>query len=264
MNRPCAICNELRAESDSRLSSALDDSRYTNAVLLATEHFAVIPSVGPLAVGHSLVVTRGHSSNVIADLDESELDELRCICDASCKKILAGKPGLKLFYFEHGSRSELRSTLCSTSHGHLHQLPLRERDIEAVLRSVGGQKFEIGTFLDLSRILDTLEEYILAFSLDADRNGSLSGIVMDASRAPSQYLRKLIADQLGSSRWNWKTDTNPDLLRETLALGFQPNRRVSVDPPDQRTSSREHNQGLAGFESKNLGQIWVKYLPKTS
>jgi diadenosine tetraphosphate (Ap4A) HIT family hydrolase len=228
MNQQCAICVELRAGSDTRLSSALDDSRYANAVLFVTDHFAVIPSVGPLTVGHSLVVTRRHSSNVIADLDQSELDELGRVCCESSKKLLAGEPGQSLFYFEHGSRCELKSTLCSTTHGHLHQLPLRERNISDVLRSAGGQKFEVGAFRDLAAIVGTLQEYIVAFSLSPNRD-CLGGIVMDASNAPSQYVRKLIADGLGSSRWNWKTDTNPDLLRETLALGFQPNRRVSAD-----------------------------------
>lgn len=224
-NQKCAICEELSCAGETRLSSALGDSYVTNATLAISDNFAVIPSVGPLVAGHCLLVTRQHSSNVIAGLDQPKLDELGGICKESVEKLIREFSNMRLFCFEHGSRCELQNSLCSTSHGHLHQLPFRKGDIDAVLDAAGGQKFSVPSLVDLNALLQAVEEYIVAFSLTSDC-ARLEGIVMDASSAPSQYFRKLIAMQIGNSRWDWKTDGNAGLLRNTLALGFEHNKNI--------------------------------------
>jgi hypothetical protein len=104
-------------------------------------------------------------------------------------------------------------------------LPLRRDDIDAVLDAAGGQKFSVPSLADLHILLQGVEEYIVAFCLSSNC-AKLEGIVMDASRAPSQYFRKLIAEQIGNSRWDWKTDGNAELLRDTLALGFEHNKNI--------------------------------------
>ena len=224
-NHSCAICDELSCAHETRLSKALGNSQVKNAAFAVSENLAVIPSVGPLVAGHCLLVTRRHSSNVLADLNQTQLDELDTLCNKSVEKLVRGRPNTRLFCFEHGSRCELRETLCSTSHGHLHQLPLQDEDIDAVLHAAGGQRFSVPAFIDIRALLRPAEEYIIAFSLTPGSSRS-EGIFMDASNAPSQYLRKLIANQIGSSRWDWKVDRNADLLENTLTLGFERNMNI--------------------------------------
>jgi hypothetical protein len=51
--------------------------------------------------------------------------------------------------------------------------------------------------------------------------------VRDGRGLPSQYARRVIAERLGLSSWNWKTNPGPKLLRRTIAeLGFRPNMMV--------------------------------------
>jgi len=56
----------------------------------------------------------------------------------------------------------------------------------------------------------------------------VSGAVLDASEVPSQHLRRLVADQLGIAGWNWKANMNAELLRRTLALGFEINKHGTL------------------------------------
>jgi len=228
-NECCAICEELSASPRTRLSGALSDDAISNAILTTSDHFAVIPSVGPLVLGHSLVVTREHSNNVIASLSDYESHDLRNICECSMTVLLDRCPGLQLLCFEHGSKRGPRHSLCSTSHGHIHLVPLSTTDAMAVLDSVGGQGLEVQDFHELSDSIGRMEEYIVAFCLMQDRD-ELRGVIRDASHVPSQYLRRLVADRLGIAAWDWKTNANADLLRRTLALGFEPNKKVTLHP----------------------------------
>jgi hypothetical protein len=229
-SQDCAICNELRTGPGTRLSRALGDDTISNATLMISDHFAVIPSVGPLVVGHNLVVTRGHSNGIMAGLPQSELPELRNICERSMEILVKDTLGLQLLCFEHGSRCELKHSLCSTGHGHLHHLPLPNGDVEAVLNAIGGQWFEVDDFREISDSLAPFQEYIVAFSLIPERK-KVHGVVLDAAHVSSQHLRKLIADRLGIAGWDWKVNMNGALLRQTLALGFQLNKRIDLQMP---------------------------------
>jgi len=90
---------------------------------------------------------------------------------------------------------------------------------------VGGRGFEVDDFQDISDALAPLQEYIVAFSLVPERK-MVRGMMLDASHVPSQHLRRLVADQLGIASWDWKVNVNADLLRQTLALGFEVNKKV--------------------------------------
>jgi hypothetical protein len=226
--KKCAICDELAGGKQTTLSRALNDVGVSNAVMTVSDHFAVIPSVGPLVLGHSLVVTREHSSNVFAGLGHPEVRELEGVCELSMKAILAHTPDVQLLCFEHGSRSEFKNVLCSTCHGHLHQVPLKPDDTTAVLDTLKGRTFSCNNYDEIQDLISPFQEYIVAFSLGLGRN-RFKGTVLDASSVPSQFVRKVIADQLGIAWWDWKTNMNANLLRCTLALGFEVNREIGLD-----------------------------------
>jgi len=194
---------------------------------MMSDHFAIIPSVGPLVLGHALVVTRQHSSNVLATLNQMEIDELRSICERCLGWSASRIPEVRLLCFEHGSRCASQKSLCSTNHGHLHLLPLQESEVAAVLNAMGGRPFKISNFQEIDNVLSPLREYIAAFSLVPNQE-AISGAVLDACDIPSQYLRKVVADQIGLDHWDWKLNLNAHLLRRTLALGFEINRRADL------------------------------------
>lgn len=228
-NQYCSICDELNCSGATRLSNALGDGGISNAVLLVSENFSVIPSVGPLVCGHSLVVTRRHTSNIIANLRQPELDELRCLCGQFLQRLAAVTPSeIHVLCFEHGSRCESQNQLCSTSHGHLHLVPLREEQLTAVLAALYSPSLAFNNFEEVRDALTPLYEYIVAFSLRMGCS-DMRGVVLNATNIPSQYVRRVIADQLGIACWDWKADMKADLLRKTLALGFELNKNLEAE-----------------------------------
>lgn len=230
-NRECALCDELSCRAGTRLSTALGEEEIVNAVLTVSDRFAVIPSVGPLVLGHALVVTRHHSSNVLADLNHIQGAELLSVCTEYMNRTTAQIPGADgLLCFEHGSRCLTLGSLCSTNHGHLHLLPLREADAAAILRTVSGQPFAIERFQDIPELLGGFQQqYVTAFSLASSRP-EINGVVLDGAGVPSQYLRRVVAAHVRVPHWDWKRDMNADLLRRTIALGFQANRHADSQP----------------------------------
>lgn len=228
--RQCPICNELACGKGTRLAKALGHPEISNAVLAVSEKFSIIPSVGPLVLGHSLVVTRRHSTNIIADLRGIELEELKVICIQFLQHLrTAIDHDITLFCFEHGSRCDSGNQLCSTNHGHLHLLPLRGDQISAVTAKLGSELLTFKNLPELCDVLTPLQQYIVAFSLGLGSTEVL-GTVLEASNAPSQHVRRVVGETLGIACWDWKTDMNRDLLRRTLALGFALNKTVGIEP----------------------------------
>jgi hypothetical protein len=223
----CTICDELSGAKDTAFSRALGDDRISNAVLAVSEHFAIVPSIGPLVLGHSLVISRRHSNNIIAGAPSPQLSELRTMCENSMDILLQGDPALQLFCFEHGSLLPTEQHLCSTEHGHLHLVPLAKEEISRLIDAIGGRGFEADNFQQICNSTSALRQYIAAFCLQPKRKG-FYGVVMDAAGLPSQYLRKAIARQLGTPAWDWKREVNRELLRKTIELGFEFNVQVEV------------------------------------
>src|SRR6266849_5021862 len=138
MTIPCSICDELRAESENRLSSALPGMNIWNAVLATTPSYALIPSVGPLVAGHSLIVSRAHSSNILAGSSVQQRDEIRKLI-AALENSLSDRRGPKprLLRFEHGCNdASVNDVLCSTIHGHLHLVPLNAGTADLVVSDI--------------------------------------------------------------------------------------------------------------------------------
>ena len=76
MKRCCTICDELRLVGRSRLAEALGDCRIHNAVLCSSRNYVIIPSIGPLAIGHALLVTRDHRKSIMHSTGTAQLLEI--------------------------------------------------------------------------------------------------------------------------------------------------------------------------------------------
>lgn len=220
----CPICAELNAESGTRLSMALGDQEVRNAVLGDSTSFALIPSVGPLALGHSLLVSKAHQSAIFGGLTVADYDQIQALFAAFSAKVVDRiNPSLEILCFEHGAaRTFPDRELCSTVHAHLHLVPLADHLVARIMKSVRGESLDSLSPLTLSPIIESLTEYLLVFRLS--RRGEISGAtIQDASELVPQFMRRLIADHIGNTNWNWKTHSDASLLRQTIHLGFEVN-----------------------------------------
>ncbi|MBZ5530639.1 MAG: hypothetical protein LAO20_04340 [Acidobacteriia bacterium] len=214
MSGTCSICDELIGTAPNRLSPLLSGS--VNAILHETETLALIPSVGALVIGHCLIVPKWHSCNVMLSLESSGMQELFSIL-ASVQQLASDRLGVTgLFCFEHGKHNmDEGDVLCSTSHGHLHVLPLRKRQIDRVFERAS---MDLQSDLPLNLLrekVDKFDEYIAAFVWQRGRSCQRTA-VLNAKGLPSQYLRKVIAESVGVAEWNWKRDPRVDIVKKTI------------------------------------------------
>lgn len=224
MGLTCTICDELLGKPNSRLSLALGDPKVRNAVFSDTDSYAVIPSVGPLVVGHSLIVTRHHSSCVLGSLDASTAEHLTRTLRNFIVRIRASCGFDDEFLcFEHGSTVGCgRSSLCSTSHAHLHVLPAAPTIRSEAIANVEGECFRAGALLPLGDCARRYRQYLAVFCVTAEPKVGIVKL-QDAVGLPSQYMRMVIANALGRTEWDWKRSPNQDLLAQTIELGFPVN-----------------------------------------
>lgn len=226
MNRCCSICDELRLDGRSRLGEALGDSSIHNAVLCSSRHYVVIPSIGPLAMGHSLLVTRDHRKSILRSVDAGQLIELSTLLRGLYESGFVRRAGAEtILCFEHGTSKTSDVELCSTSHAHLHVVPLQSTQLADVHR-VLGRRDEMDQVVldDLSSMVSRLEEYIAYFEFGADAI-TRGARVFNASGRPSQYMRRVIMRCLGSQNWDWKVDPRASIVRRAIDLGFKLNVR---------------------------------------
>ena len=118
----CSICSQIAGDATGDLiSKALGDRFYVRRVPFESASFAVIPSVGPVTPGHSLLCPKSHTTS-IARLDEevaAELLQFKSYLRAVLRRIFEAP----VHCFEHGSGSTTRRILCTVEHAHLHFVP---------------------------------------------------------------------------------------------------------------------------------------------
>jgi len=196
----CCICSQVHGEADGDLiASLLPDQPYARRVLLETDKFAVIPSLGPLVPGHSLLCPKAHAPS-FASLDpllHEELDRASDDLSAGLIRLYGGE----IHTFEHGMSAASGRVLCTVAHAHLHVLPLPcdfRLDLDDAWTTFDG---EHETLLALVGN----DEYVLYSTPD----GAAWVLPARDRIVTPQYMRRLVAAKLGRARdWNWRTSPN--------------------------------------------------------
>jgi ATP adenylyltransferase len=222
----CSICAELNAEPAGRLSAALGDQSIQNAVLMDSSEFVLIPSVGPLRLGHSLLVTKSHISNLLGSMTSDSYQQVQAVfAEFKTKVVDQIDSRLQILGFEHGAMNSFPDKeLCSTVHAHVHLVPMFDNAVSRVINSVGGDPLDSLKPVALSPIIGDFPEYLLVFRTSGNKEIDYLTI-RDASQLPSQFMRRLVGDELGIKNWNWKISSGASLLKATIDLGFRINTR---------------------------------------
>jgi ATP adenylyltransferase len=194
----CCLCSQIAGQpSNDLIARLLPDQPYVRRVMLDTSLFAVVPSLGPLIGGHSLVCPKSHIRS-FANLDTKGYEEFRNL-KRVLKSALKHAYGADVHLFEHGAATGGNRILCSVDHAHMHFVPLPERTPLEAVEQIEWMQFDgsIETLRDLAGS----REYIFYESPDGDGRLLLS----DGSEFESQYMRRLMAKALSrGDRWNWR------------------------------------------------------------
>ncbi len=202
--RGCCLCSQIQGcEENDLIAHLLPGVPYARRIMMESDSFAVLPSLGPLVRGHSLLCPKAHTRS-FAHLDSHLHAEYREV-KARLEKRLRQIYGCGITLFEHGMAATGDRIPCSVEHAHLHFLPLANAFQAGVQADNEWIEFD-GRLEMLSRLAQG-REYIFHETPD--------GVCRILTRADegfleSQYMRRIIARGLGPSvHWNWREAPNP-------------------------------------------------------
>jgi len=189
----CCICSQIAGDAGNDLiAHLLPHEPYMRRVLLENEAFAVIPSLGPLTPGHSLLCPKKHIRSFAA-LDDALWSRLAIVRTALCDA-LQSLYSERVHLFEHGMAREGNRTACTVEHAHMHFVPLPE----GLDFTTGVSWMELDGSLESLRAMVSDREYVLYATPDGTSR------VLIADGIESQFMRRLIAERLHRTEWDWR------------------------------------------------------------
>lgn len=154
----CAFCTAFRFGPTHPNSVYLDDAtaRHANWTIFEDPNVVVLPTIGPVAPGHTMVLAREHYlsfAHVSPDLARYA---------ESVAITLSGKLSAEfgdVIWFEHGPMSEKATGGSCTSHAHLHCVPVGDVDISGQINErLTGRRIE--SFADLAQQAEREQPYL--------------------------------------------------------------------------------------------------------
>lgn len=163
---------------------------------------AVVPSIGALVPGWTLLLHRDHATSST----RLEPEKFRSLHQAAedLRGSLATVTGLQTAIFEHGASSADSATACTTAHVHLHVVPLGFDLIDAAdaLQPLARPWLAVHSPDELPKLGDG--DYLYTSPAPGRH------VVNPLATPVSQYFRRVIADVVGhEDEWNWRTHPQP-------------------------------------------------------
>lgn len=168
----------------------------------------VLPSIGPVTVGHTMVLTRAHYLS-FAHVPEALAHRAERVAGHLSERI--GRYGAVIL-FEHGPMSENALGGACTDHAHLHCLPIGDVDIRPRIEErLAGRRIE--SLTELAQQAERGQPYVFYRSQHGE--SWVYDVTVDL---PCQFLRRVAADAVGSGTdWDWLVCPRPELVHRTLA-----------------------------------------------
>jgi diadenosine tetraphosphate (Ap4A) HIT family hydrolase len=202
----CHLCSQIVGDPQNDLiATLLPGQPYIRRVVLDTQSFTAIPSLGPLSDGHLLLCPRTHIHSAAA-LPSATHAEYEAVKD-ELVRCLEEEYQAAVHVFEHGMASDGR-TVCTVDHAHVHLVPLPK------LMRLDMDGAEWQTFdgsLDTLAAITAGREYVSYLA----PGGRPLVCVSAADHFESQYMRRKIARALDSESWNWRTEPDARAAHRT-------------------------------------------------
>ena len=182
-----------------------------NQVLLESEKFIVIPSLGSLVEGWLLIIPKQFHIN-LSQLDNEHMDDLVGLIRKVEDQVLP-KFGEKYVLFEHGPQNLKSKTGCGVDYAHLHFVPF-DSDLKDGLRSFLGLNYHWKEVKDISNLSDyknAEKDYLFLI----DQSGKAT--ITFQENILSQTFRQVIASYLGRpDEFDWKCNFKEDNIHSTI------------------------------------------------
>jgi diadenosine tetraphosphate (Ap4A) HIT family hydrolase len=192
----CLLCDEIRNEDALSLRLGIYDAP-GDRIIDESENFVLIPDISPIVPGHSLIVTRSHSTcfarlpnQIMAEFVEFKRRSIAFVTQHFSRP----------FLFEHGSGSATPKSGACIHHAHLHLIPVRI-PLRDCLEDVG-ELADLPGSPALPALSDGGRVDYLYYE---DQDGEAGVVSQFSAPVPCQFIRRLVARQLKLTDWNWKS-----------------------------------------------------------
>lgn len=165
----------------------------------SSNQFVFMPSIGPLCVGHTMLVSRRHASSLLSMTTEERS------CFSSDAQVIQNAWGEETLTFaEHGSACADGSGPC-IAHTHVNVIPGLTETALGHTR-IGGALIAAG---ELERLPKMESSYFLIGRRE-------QWALYSSDHAPSQWIRQLLFEGFGLLHWDWRTSASESVILETL------------------------------------------------
>lgn len=176
-------------------------------VVYRGKYIYVAVDISPLCIGHVLIITNEHYFNFY-ETDKKVKEETSFVKERlkELEKELYHKDVL---FFEHGS-IKFGEAGSSVDHAHLHVVPCNA-DIKAELDKKLGEAVNC----------DILKEDFSNTSSYIYLEDSNHKVIYSVDKLPSQYLRKIVGEKIGNSKYDWHVNSTMEDSLKRLEETYQ-------------------------------------------
>ena len=204
----CSFCQEMHNNNRGLFEKLIRpligvDSRIVDA----SKKWKLMPTIGSFVPGYFLLVTKRHVLSV-GHCSDIELEEVNQLIDQLVTS-LSALYNCPCVVFEHGCYNNYNRGGCCVDHAHIHILPF---DGDIIANIDGNLNVEVVNDIGASRdyILDG-KSYIYV------QDNKLVRYIVSGKIIPSQYIRQIIACQLGiPDKWDWRLHYGEENMKRSL------------------------------------------------
>jgi diadenosine tetraphosphate (Ap4A) HIT family hydrolase len=202
------FCEQLGIPGNDYQFEEVYEGNPTSRVIAQTDNFTLVCDLAPLVEGHLLLLPKWHALSFGA-IDAGFWPELETITGRVVGEL--SKIYGAVAVLEHGSSTSQTGSSC-ISHAHWHFIP-SIGDLAPQFEADGVTGTEISRAIELKEVANRDVPYYYYYE---SRIGTHI-VYTDNVNQRSQYLRFVVAEQLGISEpeWDWAVSQNKHLLRDT-------------------------------------------------
>lgn len=213
--KQCCFCQEYLLPHDNQYYNEFGkELNIESRILMETENWYAVPSLGCLTVGYILLVCK-HHLNSLANVNHTLFVEMLHLKQLIENEIFL-KLGCECISFEHGVTDPSYTGANSVDHIHLHIVPCSKRLWNDIAQTHDLHDFWV--FHDHIALFESWRmnpphSYLLFQDLDKNIY-----YIQDASGFQSQFFRQCLSEIIGLEQWDWKKENYNGNFIKTLEL----------------------------------------------
>ncbi len=186
-----------------------DEYQLKKNILYESDNFFVVPTIGQMGIdGYVMLCSKEHYIGM-GNIPEEHTSELESVLE-KIKEVISETYNSEVLVFEHGPRLGCHKGGGCLDHSHLHIVPTSV-NIMKFLQS----KFKPEEIEDFNRLREIYEAQKSSYMFVETQDNKRYVIEVEFP-IPSQYLRQVLASNVGIKDWDWRVNPDYETFERTV------------------------------------------------